>query len=1125
MDTLTYTSPLATVQLIPIFNYLTILSDYLFINNYLPEFDQYKQIPIINALYDYLEENKDTLGNRVKLIRYLLKGSDLYGEEDNEYLDPIFVNEMFNYIISSLVFDKYGNIYGFLAETIRGLKNLQFDYVMPKIKEQLANTSYENEFGIPSTLSDFAVERIYHNIILPLFPQPNNIDINLLSLDYIFAQAGSIYLRLGRINETYFPDFENYILTKSFNNLKFDDFVTVGHIIINLLHRENIDILTLRAFALPVVFYYISTETKIINETIRNIIFEPHHWEMAYHNFLQFTTIAFEQIKNQLTKDYAYKIHEAFLKFHNRFYMAKLFLDLECRLSLNEKERKQRIPMYIKNYNKNFQCHNESVLPDINEWFIKQIDYIVDMYEKYDLAIVQQYFNQFLKEKKFNEIEIKLLVNDFNNLTSKSFDLLEFSSSDKRNSDYYALIRENYTVTFIKESDNPEIFNQKVGSSSEKYKQSTNKIVILKYANEQIEEFYQELMKYKKEKLKFYLNNLDNNSEWWKEFGLSLVPAYPCLSNNDDKNLCEEDDIKFLKKFPENITSNIIDIYTRSLLSLFGINIRIVFLKNLIDETIDRLNIPLKKFTTISLQNKTDTIWNKFSLHLEEPECESNSITQEGIKIITAVIDNLKKQTNENFAIVDKILNKMKFLKSNFIRNVSIVDKNENQILYIRSFNSYTGYGYKFIFTSPVSQNKTEIANLRSDYGFNSKMFIKLFNNSSKIEKTYIKFNTYYQDFNTEYYMQEINNHLHRKFTRILFFGISSHDINEQCDNYEYLQESKHSNVCLRHRRFIEKIHIKNEIVEIIKKNFILKKKYQSEEEIRKSLEKYTLPDNKIFLIYFVNHFLEDNNFEESEWSKYLLIENSHILNKLRFDIRLENNISNIVAKERINLLYTYRERSKIEEATSLGNIIKNYNNQKAGYSATFEDYYAIRNFITTGNRRISQDTSEAKLMKLALYKLAIRQSDDLKEDFESKLFRIEYKSVEWIKKEIYIGKRFIFQKFLTTSTNIKSAERLSEFPPNGFRYVLYEMDFFGSYFRVKIEVDEEEVVVNHNYHIHREKKVILLPGSEFEIVEIVLTKLEAVGNVLKVVLLSKSHFYKTYDYYKKIMNEISRNK
>ncbi|XP_051159473.1 uncharacterized protein LOC127280494 [Leptopilina boulardi] len=1050
--------PLATVQLVPIISYINILSDFLFMENYLAEFNQNKEIPIVNALYEYLDDNRYNNSNNMKLIRKLLKGSDLYGEQDNENVDHIFVKTMFNYIISSLVFVKYGNIYGFLAEAIGEMENLQFDYALMMIKEKLRNAKFANEYGIYSSLSNLAMNRIYKDIILQFFPQPNT-NLSLLSLDYIFAQAGFIYLQLGRINDTYFSE-QNY----NYNEIDlFNKYLTLGDIVKNLLHHEKIDPLTLRIFALPALFYYTLTMENIKNNTISKIIFEPHHWKAAYDKFFEYLNNTFVRIENQLKTDTTYRIHLEFLNFYNH--------NIDDNDKLSKFESKPKFEDEIRN--------------------------IGELYEKYYLEIVQQLFSGF-SIPELRNVVITLLISDNNEFTNTSYDLLEFYYVENQIYDYYALIQENYSFTLIKDTNDSEFFLNKLNLTFHKIIKSGHR-TILKYANESRHELIQELMKNKKDRFKIYLNNFKNkNNEWWKEFGLSLMPIYPCT------NIVHIFCTNFGSLQKE--VSHLMNKNTKSLLSSLGTTIETIFLKNVISAIVDK-----HKSKSIKMNN---TVYDQFSLHIEEPAFVSISTTQTDITLMSTIVADLEININNTFSFVKEMLNNIQLLKITNIKQIPDID-DINQSLFVKTGINKTGFGYKFTILDR-RENSFLHALLRTDYEMKNKIFITSGNNLLRNKNNaFIKLNKETLEYDYQF-VYEINNQLRRKSTTIIFSGIITPQniINENCNNNNNFQ-STNSDVCPMNLRSIEKNSNERQLIRSIKiKTLVVNTKFIFYEDIKNILKKYYFPNDNITL-YFLENWLNNPNFQESDWCKNYLIENIELFNKLMYTVFMDkNNLSLTDAENKINSIYTYRERCKIEKDTSLENIINDYNQQKAYYSVTFEDYYAIRNFATS-DIRISQDTSEAKEMKIALYKLAIRQFEG--GEFQSTLYRVETKPMDF--KELYEGKRIFLQKFTKTSTNIGSAIRFSSYPANGFRNIFYEYQFDERYFNTEIEmkVNKFEIVL--------EKNIILLPSSEFIITRITNVTLGGMGNVSHVVLSSVQNSTRSgkHEWYKNIMKEITK--
>ncbi|XP_051174960.1 uncharacterized protein LOC127290446 [Leptopilina boulardi] len=1160
MDTLTFSNPLATVQLIPIVNYINILSNFLYIKKYLKLEEQRNKIVIVNELYKYFDDHRDDQSIIENLIRNLLQGSDLYGERDKENFDLVFVNTMFDYIISSIVFEKYGNIYGFLADTVRKAEQLQYYYVLETIKKTLKNATFENEYGPSSKLSQLSCRRIFNDLILPLFPKPVTKNLNLLSLDYIFTQAGATYLRPGLLNNTYYPNYKNLIYNNIDNEI-FNEYMVTGYIIENLLYHNKIDPLAWKIFALPTLFYYISNEDKVKQENITNIIFNPLHWEGAYHNFREYLFNTSVKIENQLMNDSTYKMHQELKEFESRASMARYFIQITCH-NMDELTKEVFFSYYIKSTIP-LQCGNGNRLWAIDDYFQYQLSDFPKVYEEYELGITQQSFNESILGS-LRDVEIKLLITndkvvdgDFNTSQHLPYDLLQFSYPNKMVPWYYALIRENNTAKLIREVDDPKRFRQIIGPSLDNFKDFANR-TILKFANQSTNKLLEELMKYKKDRFISYLNYSDNTpekSKWWKEFGLSFVPFYPCVSNSSNYNdvenhVCEQDDAKLLQKFPEHILLHLIHESTQNLLSSFGTTIKQVFIKKIVNTTVTNY-FPDNTSETI-FSSKFDTpinvVYNTLSLHIEEPKFETLCITQKEIQFVETIINYLEKKINQSFTFVNNMLKKFQLPKSMFTIKVgNLYDQSNQPYLLVNSWDNVTGYGYKFVHSINYTNNKSIIAQLRTYYAIKEKIFITPVQNSSNNVKKYIKimneslvnrnqiidviFSSPLQNVSQQrkiflkskndklieinkrkIFMYEINNHLRSESINISFYGISSHDHNDDyCNIDEYVQEKKNTMFCSRHRRFIEKTNYFSTIIRDLLKN---KNDTSVEKRMRDILRKYYFRDNSTVTIFF-KHWLEDDRFLNPDWTRYVIIDQSGLLNELLYVPSLDNRFISIEeGKKRINSNYTYRERCKIEEGTSVENIINNFNNQKAAYLVKLEDYYAIRNFATTGHERITGDTNEAKLMKLALYKLAIRQSDDSNDEFDSKLYYFESVTNEFYDRHIAVGNIIALSKFTLTSTNNKTAMRFSAFPETGFQNILYEIIFNAPYPRAKIKVD-----VNQSF---REKKVILLPGFEFRIQHIIVISNTIISNYFKVMLNCTSKSTEKDEWYESIMGQIN---
>ncbi|XP_051160076.1 uncharacterized protein LOC127280834 [Leptopilina boulardi] len=1120
-------NPLEAVKLIPIFNYINILSDFLYFEHYLEEIDQNKQIPIVNALYEYLDDHQNNKFKKAELIRALLQGSDMYGANIGEHVDVTFVNVMFDYIISSLVFDKYGNIYGFLADVFCKVENLQFEKVLNIIRINLQNASFDNEYGSSSTLSDLSVARIYNDIILPLFPQPND-SLNLLSLDYIYAQAGSMFLRAGRINSNNYINFESNTTYLTEDNL-FNEYLVIGHVIESFILTDEKNVDMLKAFALPALTYSIFNYKHLFaNDNTANLISDSTFWHSAYVYLFQYTTACFDAIEDKLKNDYTLKIYSALLRFQSCSAFANDIIEHHCpKLDIQERIFKF---LFFSYYPFPFRCKIDESLLNPKEYFKNQMNNITELYETFELQLVQNNFPKALLQIIEREkVIVKLLVP--NNLVLNhniheseylSYDILEFFFPHNLSANYYILKRENSNVILINTNDNSQLFPMHIRQYLEKlYTTAYHKI--LKTADENSIVFFHNLVEHKKSRFESQLNILNNceedkgqlNNNWWKEFDLSLVPYYPCLANlseTNNRNYCVSNNTNIYYKHLLDITSKAINNYSQSILSSSGTNIRSLILKYASFQTVAEILTEEREYR-LTLKNPLikNKIFQDISLNINDPAFQLTFIAKDDINLFKRIIYSLREKTDFNFTLVTSSLSMITKLKSNSYKSIGTIGANSSRLIFINTLNnrSDTGYGYKFTF---LSENIKEIAQLRTGYELkDQRLFTQGYKEKEK--KMYIALSNITFQIEPDHIMYEINNQFWRRPTRYIFSGITilADDYNENCSDNKYFEMWKNYNICRRRQRFNAKsIYLEYAV------KFIQKDTSFSEEQIRHMLEKYTFSDNTT-LMRFVNDLLNDNSFKEPIWSKNYIIENPALLNELRFNLRFEEHttISEYDAEFRINYLYTKAERYRIEEETSIKNIVKEYNEKKSYFSVSFHDYYAIRNYATTGYKRITCGSHEAKLMKMALYKLAIRQSDDDPyEEIYLKLFRIETKPIT-IRRIMSTKMNITLQKFTQASSSVDSVTRFAGYPQTGYINILYEMIFNGSYPRIKIE----------QFYNKKEKNVILLPGSEFFIEDSTMLQLGGLGNVLKLKLIFKDNFNDKYVWYRNIMNEIAHIK
>ncbi|XP_051160086.1 uncharacterized protein LOC127280839 isoform X2 [Leptopilina boulardi] len=609
--------------------------------------------------------------------------------------------------------------------------------------------------------------------------------------------------------------------------------------------------------------------------------------------------------------------------------------------------------------------------------------------------------------------------------------------------------------------------------------------------------------------------NIISDSVFWQEAYKSLF-QYTTKSFNDINTVLNNNNFNTLTINSAVCSLYKIEIFERFLkegnilhfLSTLGTTIQSVCLINLISKTVDEIVTEQSKsdFSIKSSLNRNEIFENLCS-HINDPGFYLTFITKDKISVIEEIINSLKEKIDFSFTSVINSLSKISILKSNFHKSIGYVGENNSRFIFINTLNnqSDTGYGYKFIF---LSDHMFDTAQLRSGHEFKQKIFVLQIRNSENKTKIYIALN--YKTFRTDYLTYEINNKLWKKNTRDLFYGISvqADDYDEKCNDIRYFENTENVNRCRRRRRLGNKALYEEKAVSYIEENtnFTLN-------QVRHMLEKYTFPDLDT-LALFINDLIESKSLREPIWSRKYIIENPDLLKKLRYATHFEEHttMSEYDGEFRINSLYTRTLRRLIEGEVTIKNIIQKYNEQKACFSVSFHDYYAIRNYATTGYQRITRDTNEAKLMKIALYKLAIRQSEDPDEEFDLTLFRVESKPTR-MEKIIFTEDYITFKKFTQASPNMEYAMKFAGYPTAGYINIVYEMIFSGPYLRTKIEKFYEKV----------ENSVILLPGSKFLIEHCKYEDIEGLGVVLKLKLVFNNTANDKYVWYYNIMNEITQ--
>ncbi|XP_043464462.1 uncharacterized protein LOC122499929 [Leptopilina heterotoma] len=1107
-------NPIEAVSLIPIYTYFNLLSDFLFSENYLSIDDRQREIPVVNGLYKYFKERPN---NTEELIRSLLQGSDLYGEKSDETLDEVFVNTMFDHIISSFVFSKFGNIYGFLAEVVRKTDSLIIDDLLQKIKTSLSNSIFQNENGNISSLTPLAVDRIFTDLISPLFPKSNT-NFQLLSLDYIYAQAGSILLKSGRLNATYYSNFftEKFVIG---NETLFDEYLLTGHLLEELIIAEKIDPFNVTAFALSALFLYVYKERLTLEgEKTINIITDPEHWRKAYSFLFSFLDSTYNKITSLLKTDTKYNLHFELSQFKTSIILAQYFLDDDpiCKLKTDD-ERYQLILTYLKKPN-TFQCKIGQTLPNLKNYFLDSINNIIEAYRKFEKKLITVTLKDYFQSWD-SKTEVLIILVDYNstssvlkNVTKGSYDLFGLYFPNNNNITFLTLLRGNYDAKVIRTEEQPEIF-QPIPRTSIRNFDPKNSIF------DQIDRIADKIVQNRCDRLKALILNtheiLRNN--WWQEYSLSLVPFYPCLSGKMLHGLYKEEDpckvdtftmYPIQKEEKDHISLNLIEKETRNLLTAMGTSIKTLSLKKLIRKVMksDEKSHLQTFHEYVKYERYSKVLQNQLILNSEKVLILSKfwNDSEPKVKYIINILeDNVRRLKILTSLDYKSIFGMLKNIEKFFVEYqiISFGKPNYSNLdLHVMSNSPYghSGYGYKFIVL-----NESRAASLRTidEHGMLKTKLFLLHKNISPDEKEFKLINgTTLKATNKTLY--EVDQKFQYSLRRLQFSGTDVADYNLiECNRNKTEETPK----CWRLKNREKQELIENEILNMS----LIQMPHIPKEDLPKILKYYIFPEENFNVNEFFLLWKDAESYSIPQFAKKYIIDHRDDFLKLKYSEYLdEENLKINHLATRINRIYTNEERNLIEMRMTFKSIVEEYEYNNERFSATFEDYYALRNFGTTGHRRINRDTNEAKRMKIALYNLAIRQSDDPVENFDLTLTSLELMRTQSIEKLFSNQSEYILQKFTTTDKKVVNK------PVNhrkDVEYVLLNMEFSKTYLRAKIQ---QKLCFVH-------PKTILLPGSKFSIEGREFVTIRDVGYVWKVHLKYIHVPDEKYLWYQKIMKTI----
>ncbi|XP_051175725.1 uncharacterized protein LOC127290928 [Leptopilina boulardi] len=385
MDVANLTQTINTIQMISIVTYLEKLNNYLHFNNFLDNTDLGNSIAIINSLVDYLESYESSERELNFFTHYLMTDNKLKkNSEIIQKYDRNFKRILFDHIIMSVIFEKYGNIYGFLAEIFRLNKmNLSIENLINNIDHELMNISEIKKRQV--TLSETVINRLFSGTIDLLFPKSLRTN-SINSIDFIYAQAGCSLYNSQLVNYNYF--FNLNINKQEMQNSQyiFNDCLEIGLAVEQLVIFGNIDKEALKIFALPALLNYVQVEEgNLKNLKIKEIISNPKHLTNAYDLlFLKLQTVLYYS-KYLKTMDPKYEYYLTLFHFQNQTSLAKREIMMNCDFQ-NDNQLEKEIINYINNPN-NYSCSDGEKLVALDKLSKKERNNLLYKYHRFLNAV------------------------------------------------------------------------------------------------------------------------------------------------------------------------------------------------------------------------------------------------------------------------------------------------------------------------------------------------------------------------------------------------------------------------------------------------------------------------------------------------------------------------------------------------------------------------------------------------------------------------------------------------------------------------------------------------------------------------------------------------------------------
>lgn len=1043
-----FVTPLQTIHFASIFSSMNILSNIFFRENLLARDDVTKQIPIVNSLCEYLHRNNNTENVTISLGKQLLNNTSLYGSRENETIHIDYVNAMLDHIITSLVFSKFGNTFGYLGAIVNGTHNLTLSYIKRKIKKDLSEQKFYNPDYSVSMLNFFSIKRITERLIFPLFPDHKNLQIT--DTDYLYAQAGLMFTRSLKIDS---PS-------------PFEEYVTIAESIEQGVRYGQLNDTALKIFQLPAMLYYVNKTRGELKKNFHLLVDDADFWNATFNAFFGDLNVEQETIADLQKSNPANQFQKAFFAYRNRTEYAEYLIRRMCP-ELNESEYEDEVTKYKYN-NAEYYCKLDNFrMPDVNELFKQQNEFIATLYSYVEKHMLQEAFSkeliEFILKPNTTITGMKVPLKDVACLKCAYFHEKINSNAivfqiiqNHKNPVNYALISNESTVILLEDTrENHNKFIDAIGLSpnTELIPDEDNS---LKAHYQSFDKFLANLVEPKR--IDFYqlLHNMNYEATTGETIVTILknfIPFYNCIKASITESLikaictCMIDSLILIPFVGQaaSIGYRVANAAIKPLLISLQNSMMSFSIGQIVAVTLRTgiINLASQSARGISALMTRDLFKNiGFSVvRALDPGLElSYTLGKAGLTSLAKFFTLISQKISS----MSKIAKSLTKLKEPMLKQVAINEKP----FFVNSINGNDGYGVKFL----QSDNNNNAIELRRIRGYENEMPVVLISDPNSRKRIYKiidpetgELRSTNWEMNAEGILVVEQQSLAVRLKTIQVEGLSG-----------------------RGRIINPRIQLKKRMIDM-RNDYIKEYGDRIDKSIINNVLRNYVLDDEVLRVQVFNHIID--NREVPDWIKFYKLSNVGIYDKLRYNSYVEDVLlTSEDAAERVSLMFKNKYRADISEIRP-DIMYELYTSHRMFSIVSFEDFYSIGTYLQQGGRVL--ENPEGWFIQNAFNKLAMRYVDFPAFETPTSFYRLEVGSMNIVNTHVN-GNSFKINRLTNIEKHISDSLNSAEFcvfDGNNVN-VLYEIVIDHSYMAVDIE----------SLTAGLKAPVILLPGTEFVI-------------------------------------------